>query len=253
MVSKRRPVAPPATADGRNGQQVRNDNMPKHGKKYAAAKAKAPEEALELADAVAFIKANPVAKFDETVELCLRMGIDARKGENAVRSTCVLPNGSGKDVTVIVFAGGAAADAAREAGADEVGNEDLIEKVKGGWTGFDVAIATPEAMKEVRKLGRVLGPRGLMPNPKTGTVTDDTASAVAQAKAGKVEFRMDRNANVNVSAGKVSFEQDALVENINALLDAVRAAKPAGAKGIYLKNASIASTMGPGLRFIIRD
>jgi large subunit ribosomal protein L1 len=234
-------------------EQTRKENMPKHGKKYAAAKAKAPEEALELADAVAFIKANPVAKFDESVELCLHLGIDPRKGENAVRSTCVLPNGSGKTVTVIVFAGGAAADAAREAGADEVGNEDLIEKVKGGWTGFDVAIATPEAMKEVRKLGRVLGPRGLMPNPKTGTVTDDTAAAVGQAKAGKVEFRMDRNANINVAAGKVSFEQEALVENLTALLEAVRAAKPTGAKGIYLKSGTVASTMGPGVRFIIRD
>ena len=177
--------------------------MPKHGKKFAGIKEKAPREVLELEAAVDFLKANPVAKFDETVELCLKMGLDARKSDNAVRSTCGLPHGSGKSVSVLVFAAGAAADAAREAGADFVGNEDMIEKVKGGWTGFDVAIATPDAMKEVRKLGRVLGPRGLMPNPKTGTVTDDTAKAVGEAKAGRVEFRMDRHGNINIPVGKL--------------------------------------------------
>jgi len=227
--------------------------MPKHGKKYSGIKAKAPKEAIEIDAAVEFLKANPVAKFDETVELCLKMGIDARKSDNAIRSTCALPHGTGKDVRVLVFAAGDAADAAREAGAEFVGNEDMIEKVKGGWVDFDVAIATPDAMKEVRKLGRVLGPRGLMPNPKTGTVTDDTAKAVNEAKAGRVEFRMDRHANINVPVGKLSFGKEQLVENINVLLEAVRAAKPAGARGTYIKACSLASTMGVGLRVIVRD
>jgi len=227
--------------------------MPKHGKKYSGIKAKAPKEVLELEAAVEFLKENPVAKFDETVELCLRMGVDARKSDNAIRSTCGLPHGTGKKVSILVFAAGDAADAAREAGADFVGNEDMIEKVKGGWVGFDVAIATPDAMKEVRKLGRVLGPRGLMPNPKTGTVTDDTAKAVNAAKAGRVEFRMDRNANINVPVGKLSFERDQLVENIKTVIDAVKAAKPAGARGTYIKNCSLSSTMGVGLKVNVRD
>jgi large subunit ribosomal protein L1 len=227
--------------------------MPQHGKKYRAIKEKAPKEPQSLADAVAFIKANPTAKFDESVELCLHMGVDPRKGENAIRATCALPNGTGKTVRVAVFAAGEQAEAATEAGATVVGNEDLIEKVKGGWLEFDVAVATPEAMKEVRKLGRVLGPRGLMPNPKTGTVTDDVAAAVKEAMGGRVEFRMDRNANINVACGKLSFTEDALVENIEALMGAVRAAKPAGAKGIYIRTATISSTMGVGVRLIVKD
>jgi large subunit ribosomal protein L1 len=227
--------------------------MPKHGKKYRAAKEQAPQDTQTVADAVAFLKANQVAKFDESVEFCLHLGVDPRKGENAIRSTCALPNGSGKTVRVVVFATGAQAEAATEAGATIVGNEDLIEKVKGGWTDFDVAIATPEAMKEVRKLGRVLGPRGLMPNPKTGTVTDDVAAAVKESMGGRVEFRMDRNANINVACGKLSFAAEALVENIETLLAAVRAARPTGAKGIYIRTATVSSTMGVGLRVNIRD
>jgi large subunit ribosomal protein L1 len=227
--------------------------MPKHGKKYSSVKAKAPKEVLELEAAVDFLKANPIAKFDESVELCIKMGLDAKKSDNAVRSTCGLPHGTGKSVSVLVFAAGDAADAAREAGADFVGNEDMIEKVKGGWTGFDVAIATPDAMKEVRKLGRVLGPRGLMPNPKTGTVTDDTAQAVTAAKAGKVEFRMDRDANINVAVGKLSFEAGQLVENIETVIKAVRAARPKGVRGLYFKSCSLSSTMGVGLRVNVRD
>ncbi len=227
--------------------------MPKHGKKYSSIKAKAPKEVLELEAAVDFLKANPVAKFDESVELCIKMGVDAKKSDNAIRSTCGLPHGTGKSVSVLVFAAGDAADAAREAGADFVGNEDMIEKVKGGWTGFDVAIATPDAMKEVRKLGRVLGPRGLMPNPKTGTVTDDTAQAVTAAKAGKVEFRMDRDSNINVAVGKLSFEAGQLVENIQTVIDAVRAARPTGIRGLYFKSCSLSSTMGVGLRVNVRD
>lgn len=227
--------------------------MPKHGKKFNALKAKAPRDVLELKDAIAFLKANPVANFDETLEVGFRMGIDPRKSENAIRSTCALPHGSGKTVRVLVFAAGAAADAAREAGADYVGNEDMIEKVKGGWTDFDVAVATPEAMQEVRKLGRVLGPRGLMPNPKTGTVSDDTAAAVQAAKAGRVEFRMDRHGNINVAAGKLSFAEDQLVENVEAIASAVRAAKPAGAKGVYIRNCTVASTMGVGIKVNVRE
>ncbi|MBN1557653.1 MAG: 50S ribosomal protein L1, partial [Lentisphaerae bacterium] len=156
-------------------------------------------------------------------------------------------------VRVVVFAGGGAAEAAREAGADAVGLDDLIEKVKGGWTDFDAAIATPEAMKEVRKLGRVLGPRGLMPNPKTGTVTDDTAAAVAESKAGKVEFRMDRHGNVNVPVGKRSFAAEQLVDNATAVLNAVRAARPASARGIFIRRATVTTTMGAGVQVALKE
>lgn len=227
--------------------------MAKHGKKYREVKSKAPEEVLEIDKAVDFLKANPVAKFDETVEIALRMGLDPRKSEQAVRGSLVLPHGTGRDIKVIVFAAGAAAEAANEAGADEVGFEDLIEKVKGGWTDFDVAVATPEAMKEVRKLGRILGPRGLMPNPKTGTVTDDTAEAVQMSKAGRVEFRMDRHGNICVPFGKLSFSSENLVDNARAVLDAVVAEKPASAKGSYIKNCTVSSSMGVGLRVDIKE
>lgn len=227
--------------------------MAAHGKKHREVKQKVPEGVLELGEAIAFLKDNPVAKFDETVELSVRLGIDPKKTENTVRGTVALPHGTGKDVKVLVFASGPAADAAKEAGADFVGNEDMIEKVKNGWTDFDVAIATPEAMKEVRKLGRVLGPRGLMPNPKTGTVTDDTAAAVTQSKAGKVEFRMDRNGNVGVPCGKLSFDAGRLVENIESVVRAVRAEKPAGAKGIYFRKCVVSTTMGVGVRINVRD
>ena len=222
--------------------------MAKHGKRYRQIKAAAPVGIQEVDAALAFLKANPVAKFDETIDVQFRMGIDPRKSDNSIRGSVSLPHGTGRNVRVIAFASGAAADAARQAGADEVGMDDLIEKVKAGWTEFDVAVATPEAMKEVRKLGRVLGPRGLMPNPKTGTVTDDTASAVRQCKAGKVEFRMDRNANISVPVGKISFALENLVENVNAVVDAVWHEKPASAKGVYIKNYTLSSTMGVGLR-----
>lgn len=227
--------------------------MARHGKTYNKVKEAAPKEVLELDKAVGFLKANSKAKFDETVELCVRLGADPKKSDQSVRGTVKLPNGSGKNVRVVVFAAGPAADAARAAGADEVGNEDLIEKVKGGWADFDVAIATPDAMKEVRKLGKVLGPRGLMPNPKTGTVTDDTAEAVRESKGGRVEFRMDKNGNVNVPVGKISFEVKALCENIEVVVAALRAEKPVGSKGTYLKRVTVASTMGVGLQVNIRD
>jgi large subunit ribosomal protein L1 len=231
----------------------RRRKMPKHGKKFSAIRAQAPRTVMEIEEAIKFLKDHPVAKFDESVEVAFRMGIDPRKSENAIRSTVSLPHGTGKKVRVLVFAAGAAADAARAAGAEYVGNEDMIEKVKGGFTDFDVAIATPEAMQEVRKLGRVLGPRGLMPNPKTGTVSDDTAAAVEAAKGGRVEFRMDRHGNVAAPVGKLSFPVENLCENVQALASAVRASKPTGAKGIYIKNCSVSSTMGVGLRVNIKE
>jgi large subunit ribosomal protein L1 len=227
--------------------------MATHGKKYNKVKAAAENKVYDLAEAIRFLKANKVSKFDETAEIAIRLGVDTKKTDQTVRGTVGLPHGTGKKVRVAVFAAGAAADAARAAGADVVGNEDLIEKVKGGWTEFDVAIATPDAMKEVRKLGKVLGPRGLMPNPKTGTVTDDTASAVRDSKAGRVEYRMDRSGNVQVPFGKLSFDETKLLENVNVLIVAVRAARPAAAKGTFIKRCTLSSTMGVGLRVDVRD
>jgi len=227
--------------------------MAKHGKKYRSVKDKAPAEVVELDQALEFLKANPTAKFDETVELSIHLGVDPKRVEQGIRGTVVLPHGTGKSVRIVVFAAGSAADAAREAGADHVGNEDLIEKVKGGWTDFDVAIATPEAMKEVRKLGRVLGPRGLMPNPKTGTVTDDTATAVQLSKAGKVEFRMDRHGNVGVPVGKLSFSRENLTGNIEAVLNALRGEKPTGVKGVFFKTCTVSSTMGAGVAVTVKE
>ena len=227
--------------------------MATHGKKYKKVKAAAEEKVYDLTEAIRFLKANKIAKFDETAELAIRLGVDTKKTDQTVRGTVGLPHGTGKVIRVAVFAAGAAADAARAAGADVVGNEDLIEKVKGGWTEFDIAIATPDAMKEVRKLGKVLGPRGLMPNPKTGTVTDDTAAAVRESKAGRVEYRMDRNGNVQVPFGKLSFDESKLLENVNVLIGAIRAARPAATKGIFIKRCTLSSTMGVGLRVDVRD
>ena len=225
--------------------------MSKHGKKYFNALKKAPKKAVKLEEAVKFVKDNAGAKFDETVDVYFHLGKELTKGDTAVRGTVKLPNGSGKPVKVAVFAGGDAAEAAKAAGADFVGLADLIEKVtKEGWCDFDVAIATVEAMKEVRKCARILGPRGLMPNPKTGTVTDDTATAVKEAKGGKVDFRMDKTGNLAVVAGKRSFEADKLVQNIKAVVAAVNAAKPASVKGVFIKSMTIATTMGVGVPVI---
>ena len=226
--------------------------MSKHGKKYFNALKKAPKKAVKLEEAVKFVKDNAGAKFDETVDVYFHLGKELTKGDTAVRGTVKLPNGSGKTVKVAVFAGGDAAEAAKAAGADFVGLADLIEKVtKEGWCDFDVAIATVEAMKEVRKCARILGPRGLMPNPKTGTVTDDPATAVKEAKAGKVDFRMDKTGNCCVIAGKLSFEADKLVQNVKAVIDAVQAAKPAAVKGQFIKSLTLCSTMGPGVSCIL--
>jgi large subunit ribosomal protein L1 len=228
--------------------------MAVHGKKYRNVAEKVNRETdYGLAEAIAFLKEHPTANFDETFEMAFRMGVDPSKSDQAIRSTVALPHGTGKEVRVIVFAAGDAAEAAREAGADEVGLDDLIEKIQGGWVGFDAAVATPDAMKLVRKVARVLGPRGLMPNPKTGTVTDDTAAAVNQLKAGQVEFRMDRNGNIMVPFGKRSFTGEALAENARALVDAIHGARPPSAKGTYIKRATISSTMGPGLRVSLKE
>ena len=228
--------------------------MSRHGKRYFNALKKAPKKPVSLEEAVKFVKDNAGAKFDETVDVYFRLGKELTKGDTAVRGTVKLPNGSGKTVRVAVFAGGDAAEAAKAAGADFVGMADLIEKVtKEGWCDFDVAIATVEAMKEVRKCARVLGPRGLMPNPKTGTVTDDTATAVKEAKGGKVDFRMDRTGNMAVVAGKRSFDADKLVGNIKAIVAAVQAAKPATVKGVFIKSMTVASTMGVGVPVVVAN
>ncbi len=227
--------------------------MANHGKKYQDILKKAPEGTVAVEDAVAFLKENKRAGFDETMELGVRLGIDPKKSENTVRGTVTLPHGTGKDVVVIAFASGEAAEAAKEAGADEVGMSDLIEKVSGGWTEFDVAVATKEAMQEVKKLGRVLGPRGLMPSPKSGTVTDDIASAVKQSKAGRVEFRMDRHGNINVPFGKISFEAENLAENARSIVSAIQAERPEGIKGTYIKNVTISSTMSVGVRVNFKE
>lgn len=225
--------------------------MSRHGKRYFNSLKKAPQKAVSLEEAIKFVKANAGAKFDETVDVYFHLGKELTKGDTAVRGTVKLPNGSGKTVKVAVFAGGDAAEAAKAAGADYVGMADLIEKIqKEGWCDFDVAIATVEAMKEVRKCARVLGPRGLMPNPKTGTVTDDTATAVKEAKGGKVDFRMDKTGNLAVIAGKRSFAPEALLGNIKAIVGAVNAAKPASVKGVFIKSMSISSTMGVGVPVI---
>src|ERR1700740_968791 len=200
-----------------------------------------------LADSVATLKKFSPPKFDKTVTLSFRLGVDPKQSDQMVRGTCPLPHGSGKQVRVLVFAQGQAASAAKEAGAEYVGFEDLIKQCQAGFQDFDVAIATPAAMAEVRKLGKVLGPRGLMPNPKTGTVTDDTAKAVREVKAGRVEFKRDKNGNVAVPMGKFSFEPKALVENGAAVIDAVVKARPATAKGKFVHTITVSATMTPGL------
>jgi large subunit ribosomal protein L1 len=206
------------------------------------------QRAYSLPEAVDLLKKLPSTKFDQTVTLSFKLGVDPRQSDQMVRGTCPLPHGSGKTVRVLVFAQGQAAIAAQEAGAEFVGFEDLIKKCQAGFQDFDVAIATPAAMAEVRKLGKILGPRGLMPNPKTGTVSDDTAKAVREVKAGRVEFKLDKNGNVAVPMGKFSFQPQALVENGIAVIDAVVKARPPAAKGKFVHNVTVSATMTPGLR-----
>jgi len=221
----------------------------KRSKRYLeAAKLVEPLKQYPLSEAVDLVRKFPAAKFDQTVTMSFRLGVDPKQSDQMVRGTCPLPHGSGKDVRVLVFAEGEAATAAKNAGADHIGYENMIKEVQGGWMDFDVVIATPAAMAEVRKLGRQLGPRGLMPNPKTGTVTDDTAEAVQAVKAGRVDFKLDRSGNLSVSVGKASFEPEKLIENAVAVIDAVNGAKPASSKGIYLVNGTLAASMSPGVR-----
>ena len=220
-----------------------------HGKKYNdATKRFDREHDHTAAEALELVRSLARASFDETVELAVRLGVDPRKADQMVRGTVALPSGTGTDVRIAVFARGEAATAAEEAGADIVGAEDLAEQIEGGTMDFDVAIATPDMMPLVGKLGRVLGPRGLMPNPKTGTVTPDAAKAVGEFKGGKVEYRTDRHANVHVPIGKVSFDFDALAANYNAVVDELVRVKPSGAKGRYIRKVTLSSTMGPGVR-----
>ena len=219
------------------------------GKKYSDATKRYDREQLHgVTEAVELVKRLAPASFDETVELVVRLGVDPRKADQMVRGTVALPAGTGKDIRVAVFATGDAATAAREAGAELVGADDLAAEVEGGMLDFDLAIATPDQMPVVGRLGKVLGPRGLMPNPKTGTVTTDVAKAVAEFKGGKVEYRTDRYGNVHVPLGKVSFDPAALEENFRAVLDEIQRVKPASAKGRYIKKISLSSTMGPGVK-----
>lgn len=200
-----------------------------------------------LEEAVGTVKKFPAPKFDPTVTVSFHLGVDPRKSDQMVRGSVSLPHGTGKNVRVAVFAAGAAADAAKAAGAEFVGFEDLIKQVQGGFTDFDVAIATPDAMTEVRKIARVLGPRGLMPNPKTGTVTDDTAKAVNEVKAGRIDYKLDKNGNVSGAIGKTSFNESQLVENAQAFIESVQRAKPASAKGNYIRSVTLAAAMCPGV------
>ncbi|MGI9243806.1 MAG: 50S ribosomal protein L1 [Verrucomicrobiales bacterium] len=224
--------------------------MPKkRSKRYQeAAKLIDEDKNYPLAEACAIVGKFPSPKFDQSVTISFRIGVDPRKSDQMIRGTCPLPHGSGKEVRVLVFAEGDAAAAATSAGAEMVGYEDLIKKVSGGFQDFDVAVATPAAMSEVRKLGRFLGPRGLMPNPKTGTVTDDTAEAVKAVKAGRVDFKLDKNGNISVVIGKASFEAAQLEENASAVIESILAVRPATAKGRLLSRGAISATMSPGIR-----
>lgn len=222
--------------------------MAKNSKAYKAALEKiedgkfyTPSEAVNVA------KVTGSAKFDSTVEVALKLGVDPRKADQMVRGTVILPHGTGKTARVIVFATGPAAEAAIAAGADEVGGAELIEKVAGGYTAFDAAVSTPELMGQVGRLGKVLGPRGLMPNPKTGTVTPDTAKAVSEIKGGKIEFRVDKHSNVHFVAGKASFSEEQLAENIKAALDEIVRSKPSSSKGRYITKGTVSTTFGPGI------
>jgi large subunit ribosomal protein L1 len=221
--------------------------MPKHGKKFREAQARVPQQDnVQPTEAVGLIKDLSFAKFDETVEVAVRLGVDPRHADQIVRGTVVLPHGTGKTARVLVIAQGDKAREAEEAGADYVGTE-YVQKIKDGWLDFDFAVATPDMMGQVGQLGRILGPRGLMPTPKAGTVTFDVARAVREIKAGKIEFRVDRTGNVHAPIGKVSFPPQQLEENLNAFMDTIVRAKPAAAKGQYVRSVTLSSTMGPGI------
>lgn len=223
--------------------------MPRHGKNYLEARKLFNREKLyDPAEALSLVKEMARARFDETVEVAVRLGVNPRHADQIVRGAVGLPHGTGKQVRVLVFAKGDKAKEAQEAGADWVGAEDLVSRIEGGWVDFDVAVAAPELMGMVGKLGRILGPRGLMPNPKSGTVTPDLARAIKEIKAGKVEFRTDRAGIVHVPIGKVSFEDEALLENFFTLMSVLIRAKPAAARGQYIRSVTVSSTMGPGVK-----
>jgi large subunit ribosomal protein L1 len=217
------------------------------GKKYEASKKMVDKPAYPLQDAMPLVKKAAFAKFDESVEVSMNLGVDPRHADQMVRGTVVLPHGLGKTTRVIVIASGEKVREAREAGADEVGADDMVQKIQGGWLEFDAVVATPDMMKSVGRLGKVLGPRGLMPNPKTGTVTLDVAKAVTELKAGKVEFRVDKTGIIHCAVGKVSFDAEKLADNARALISSVLRAKPATAKGHYVRTIVVSSTMGPGV------
>lgn len=227
--------------------------MAKKGKKYQeAVKLVDKNKVYEVVEAIELVKKAATAKFDETVEAAFRLGVDPKRADQQIRGAVVLPHGTGKVQRVLVFAKGEKAKDAEAAGADFVGDADMIAKIQGGWFDFDVVVATPDMMGEVGKLGRVLGPKGLMPNPKTGTVTFDVTKAVNEIKAGKIEYRVDKAGNIHAPIGKASFDGEKLVENLAALTDALNRAKPAAAKGIYMKNVTLSSTMGPGVRVAVK-
>jgi large subunit ribosomal protein L1 len=222
--------------------------MRKHGKKYTAARKQIGERLYSIEDAIPLVQKVKFAKFDETIDVSLKLGVDPKHADQMVRGTVVLPFGLGKSKRVLAIAGGEKQKEAQEAGADVVGGEELVEKIQGGFMDFDAVVATPDMMRAVGKLGKVLGPRGLMPNPKTGTVTADIGKAVKEIKAGKVEFRVDKTGIIHAPVGKMSFKSDSLVANAHALVDSIVKAKPSAAKGKYLKSVTLSSTMGPGVR-----
>jgi len=227
--------------------------MAKKGKKYQeAVKLVDKNKVYEVAEGIELVKKAATAKFDETVEAAFRLGVDPKRADQQIRGAVVLPHGTGKVQRVLVFAKGEKAKDAEAAGADYVGDADMIAKIQGGWFDFDVVVATPDMMGEVGKLGRVLGPKGLMPNPKTGTVTFDVTKAVNEIKAGKIEYRVDKAGNIHAPIGKASFDADKLADNLAALTEALNRAKPAAAKGVYMRNVTLSSTMGPGVRVAVK-
>lgn len=228
--------------------------MPKHSRRYNEIRAKVdPSEVLEPNEAVAKVKELATAKFDETIELHLRTGVDPRYADQQVRGVVTLPAGTGRDVRIVVFAGPEGQELARQAGADYVGGDDLADQIQKGWTDFDVVLATPDMMRVVGRLGRVLGPRGLMPSPKTGTIlpAEDLPRVIEETRLGRVEFRVDKTANIHTPIGKASFSEDKLMKNLAALMEAIVAARPSGIKGIYLRKITLTSTMGPGIKMDI--
>lgn len=225
--------------------------MPKLAKRIKKSLEKRPEGAISLAEAIDTLKQFEKTKFDQSVEIAMRLGVDHTSADQIIRGSIVLPHGIGKEQRIVVFAKGAAAEAAQNAGADHVGDEDLAKKILGGWTDFDVCIATPDMMKVVGPLGRVLGPRGLMPSPRAGTVTPEVAKTIGEYKAGKVEFRNDKGGNIHAIVGKLSFESQQLVENIQAFVEMILAMKPASVKGTYLKSSHVSATMSPSVRISV--